>query len=126
MSLLDGVGFVFPPFLLVSWQTLPAKGQAPVEVASVVVLAVWGRFYELKSVEVDAGYVGADDGGAVLGDASQQWLQPPVKAFTCDTSGTEDASTRQPPGGRGAGQSHTKANSAELRGGEGREAPSSA
>lgn len=39
-ALLDWVGFVFPPFLLVIWQTLPAKRQAPVEVAPVVVLAV--------------------------------------------------------------------------------------
>lgn len=79
--LLDGVGFVFPPFLLVTRQTLPAKGQAPVEVASVVVLAVRRRLDELESVEVDGGDVGTHHGGAVLGDPGQQRLQPPVEAF---------------------------------------------
>ena len=71
------------------WQTLPTKGQAPVEVASVVVLAVWGRFDELKRVEIDRGYVGTHDHGAVLGDPGQQRLQPPVKAFTCDRRGPD-------------------------------------
>lgn len=64
------------------WQTLPTKRQAPVEVASVVVLAVRGRFDELKGVEVDRGDVGTHDGGAVRGDPGQQRLQPPVEAFT--------------------------------------------
>lgn len=82
-ALLDGVGFVFPPFLLVIRQTLPAKGQAPVEVASVVVLAVRRRFDEFESVEVDGGYVGTHHDGAVPGDPGQQRLQPPVEAFAC-------------------------------------------
>lgn len=106
--LLDWVGFIFPPFLLVIWQTLPTKRQAPVEVASVVVLAVRGRFYELKSVEVDCGYVGTDDGGAVLGDPGQQRLQPPVKAFACDRCGTDAVSMVQPPRGQSAGAATPK------------------
>lgn len=97
--LLDWEGFVFPPFLLVIWQTLPTKRQAPVKVASVVVLAVRGWFDELKSVEVDRGYVGTHDGGAVLGDPGQQRLQPPVKALTCDRCGTDAVSIQQPPRG---------------------------
>lgn len=81
------------------WQTLPTERQAPVEVASVVVLAVRGRFHELKSVEVDGGDVGAHDGRAVLGDPGQQRFQPPVKALTCDRRGTGAESIQQPPRG---------------------------
>lgn len=103
-ALLDGVGFVFPPFLLVIWQTLPAKRQAPVEVAPVVVLAVRGRLHELKSVQVDGGYVGTHDGGVVVGDPGQQRLQPPVIAFACDRRATDDASIQDPPRGRRAGK----------------------
>lgn len=100
-ALLDWVGFVFPPFLLVIWQTLPAERQAPVEVAPVVVLAVRGRLHELKSVQVDGGYVGTHDGGVVLGDPGQQRLQPPVKALACDGHATDDVSIQDPPHGHG-------------------------
>lgn len=103
-ALLDWVGFVFPPFPLVIWQTLPAKRQAPVEVAPVVVLAVRGRLHELKRVQVDGGYVGTHDGGVVLGDPGQQRLQPPVKAFACDGCATDDVSIQEPPRGRRAGK----------------------
>lgn len=103
-ALLDGVGFVFPPFLLVIWQTLPAKRQAPVEVAPVMVLAVRGRLHELKSVQVDGGYVGTHDGGVVVGDPGQQRLQPPVIAFACVRCATDDVSIQDPPRGRRAGK----------------------
>lgn len=99
--LLDWVGFIFPPFLLVIWQTLPAKRQAPVEVAPVVVLAVRGRLHELKSVQVDGGYVGTHDGGVVVGDPGQQRLQPAAKAFACDRCATDDVSAQEPPRGHG-------------------------
>lgn len=105
-ALLDWVGFIFPPFLLVIWQTLPAKRQAPVKVAPVVVLAVRGRLHELKSVQVDGGYVGTHDGGVVLGDPGQQRLQPPVKAFACDRGATDAVSI--PPRGRRAGKATPK------------------
>lgn len=80
---LDGVGFILPPPFLVIRQTLPAEGQVPVKVAPVVVLAVRRRLGELKGVEVDGGDVGAHHRRAVLHDAGQQGLQPPVEAFTC-------------------------------------------
>lgn len=63
------------------WQGLPAEGQAPVEVAAVVLLAVAHWFGELEGVEVDAGDVRAHHGRVILRDASQQGLQPAVETF---------------------------------------------
>lgn len=64
------------------WQTLPAKRQAPVKVAPVVVLAVWRRLHELKGVQVDSGDIGAHHCCVILCYPSQQRLKPTVEALT--------------------------------------------
>lgn len=80
--LLDRVCFILPPLSLVIWQTLPAEGKAPVKVTPVVILPIWGGFDELKSVEIDGGYIWTHYCGVVLSYPGQQGLQPPIKAFT--------------------------------------------
>lgn len=49
-SLLDWVGFIFPPLLLMIRKRLPAEGEAPVKVSTVMVASIWRRLVELKCV----------------------------------------------------------------------------
>ena len=79
---LDGIGFILPPVLLLVWQALPAKRQAPVKVPTVVVLSVRRGLHELEGVEVDGGDVGAHHGRVVLCYPGQQGLQPATETFT--------------------------------------------
>lgn len=82
-ALLDRVCFRLPPFFLMIRQTLPAEGEAPVKVTPVVVLTIWGRFDELKSIEINSGYIRTHYCSVVLCYPGQQRLQPPIEAFTC-------------------------------------------
>lgn len=81
MPSLDGVGLILPSLFLMVWNTLPAKGQAPVEISPVVVLSVRGWLHKLKGVEVDGGDVRTHHGCAVFGYAGEQWFQPALEAL---------------------------------------------
>lgn len=63
-------------------QALPAKRKAPVKVAPIVVLAIWRWFHELKSIQINSGYIRGDDCSGVLSYSGQQRFQPAVEAFT--------------------------------------------
>lgn len=82
-SLLDGVGLILASLLLVFREHLPAKGQAPVEVAPAVGFASPHGFGELEGVKVDGDDVWAHHRCLVFSDSSQEGLQPAVETLTC-------------------------------------------
>lgn len=90
-SLLDGVGLIFAPLLLMGRESLPAKGQTPVKVATAVDSAPRDGLGELESVQVYGDDVWAHHRCLLLSNASQEGLQPAVEALTC-RSGPEDSS----------------------------------
>lgn len=92
---LDRVRFILPPLLLVIWEALPAKRKTPVKVAPVVILAVRGRFHELKGIEVNSGNIRTHYCSVVFSNPRQQRLQPPVKAFTCEHIHTQQGTASQ-------------------------------
>lgn len=96
-SLLDGVGLILAPLLLVCGEHLPAEGQAPVEVPAAVGFAFPYRSGELEGVEVDGDDVWAHHHCLILSNSSQEGLQPAMEALTC----------RPRPEGGGQGPSHS-------------------
>lgn len=60
---------------------LPAKGQAPVEVASVVGAGRGHGLVELEGVEVDGGDLWTDHSGGLLHNTGQQGLQPAMETL---------------------------------------------
>ena len=80
--LLNRIGFVQTFLLGVFWDVLPAEGEAPVEVASVVGASVGHRLMETERVHVDGCYLWTDHRCGLLHYAGQQGLQPAVETLT--------------------------------------------
>lgn len=82
-SLLDGVGLILASLLLMCREHLPAKGQAPVEVAPAVGFASLYRSGELEGIKVDGDDVWAHHHCLVFSNSSQKGFQPAVETLTC-------------------------------------------
>lgn len=62
---------------------LPAEGQAPVEVPTVVGAGRGHRFVEHEAVEVDGNDIGTHHGGGLFHNPQEQGLKPAVETLTC-------------------------------------------
>ena len=80
--LLYRVGFILAQLPRLLRDLLPAEGQAPVKVTSVVRAVRGHGLVELKGGKINGGDLWTNHSGGFLDNAGQQGLQPAVEALT--------------------------------------------